>query len=310
MRNDRVVNAYTNVSPDAEAKERMLANILTQRKVTVLPKRKKRIVPARWIMPAACVAAVLLLVVAVPQFQPAVESPEVIQQVTSGADSPNGMRKFMNYDGLRYAFLENGAAYDLGDDQLSQSVGTLEYDIGRDPERYSTVEFAATFAVGGTIYEMKGYDPSFRLAVEIDGYYYICQSVDTVDNTGLELDTYFETAALEERVERIQICDHAGRESLADVSDQEVQEVLSVISDSTQAELMDEQYQQISKAQRTGGSFLLKCWMNDGTAYQMYVIPSLSMVMAGDSTYILPDTFSEKYGSIFASLEQHPSPMG
>lgn len=310
MRNDRVVNAYANVGPDAEAKERMLANILAQRKFTTLPKHKKRMAPLHWIMPAACAAAVLLFVVSAPQFQPAVKSPEVIQQVTAGADSPNGMRKFMNYDGLRYVFLENGASYDLEADQLSQSVGTLDYDIGRDPERYSTVEFAATFAVGGTIYEMKGYDPGFRLAVEIDGCYYICQSVDTVDNTGLDLDAYFETAALEDRVESIQICDHAGQEVLAEVAAQNVQEMLSVISDSTQAELTDEQYQQIGKAQRTGGSFLLKCQMNDGTAYQMYVIPSLSIVMAGDSTYSLTDTFSEKYSPIFDGLEQQPSPMG
>lgn len=310
MRNNRVVNAYANVSLDAETKERMLANVLSQRKVTTLPKNKKRMAPLHWIMPAACAAAVLLSVVSLPQFQPAVESPEVIQQVTVGADSPNGMRKFMNYDGLRYVFLENGATYDLEADQLSQSVGTLEHDIGQDPERYSTMEFASTFAVGGTIYEMKGYDPAFRLAVETDGYYYICQSVNTVDNAGLELDTYFKTAALEERVKRIQICDHAGRESLAEISGHEVQEMLSIISCSTQAELTDEQYQQISKAQRTGGSFLLKCRMNDGTTYQMYVIPALSMVMAGDSTYILPDAFSEKYGSIFDDLEQPSSPMG
>ena len=310
MRNDRIVSAYANVKPDAETRERMIANILAQRKDIALSKRRKKLPLLCWAMPAACAAAVLLLVVAAPQFQPAVESPEVLQQVAPGADSPSGMRKFMNYDGLRYAFLENGASYDLEADQLSQPLGTLEYDIGHDPETYGTMEFAATFAVGGTIYEMEGYDPRFRLAVKMDGCYYICQSVDTVDNTGLELDTYFETAHLQERVESILICDHAGRESLAEVSDQEVLEMLSVISGSARTELTDEQYQQVGRAQRTGGSFLLQCRMNDGTAYQMYVIPSLSIVMAGDSMYVLPHTFSEEFGSIFDGLEQRPAPMG
>ena len=71
---------------------------------------------------------------------------------------------------------------------------------------------------------------------------------------------------------------------------------MTVLEKSAEVALLAEK---IGKAQRTGGSFLLKCQMNDGTAYQMYVIPSLSIVMAGDSTYSLTDTFSEKYSPIF-----------
>ena len=306
MRDDRFVSAYERVRPDEETRERMLAHVLSHRS----PAARKAGHRFRWVMPAACAAAVLLCVVAVPQFRLAVEPSGVIQQVTPGADSPNGMRKFMNYDGLRYVFLENGASYDLSPRQLSEVVGTLSYDIVQDPETYGSAEFAATFAVGGTIYELDGYDPEFRVAVEADGCYYICQSVDTIDNTGLDLATYFEKADLEARVETIQICDHAGGESLAQVSDGEVEALLSVIAGSLQAELTNEQYQQIGKAQKAGGSFLLCCNMNDGTAYQMYVIPSLSIVMAGDSVYTLPDAFSEQFGTLFDRLEQQPVPMG
>ena len=101
-----------------------------------------------------------------------------------------------------------------------------------------------------------------------------------------------------------------GRKQVLLVSDQEVLEMLSVISGSARTELTDQQYQQVGRAQRTGGSFLLQCRMNEGTASQMYVIPSLSIVMAGDSMYVLPHTFSEEFGSIFDGLEQRPAPMG
>lgn len=310
MRNDRIVSAYEGVKPDRASRERMLANILAHRKAAPLPQRRRGAPALRWGVPAACAAAVLLLAVSVPWFQPAVESHGVLRQAAPGADSPNGMRKFMNYDGLRYVFLENGATYDLEADQLSQAVGTLEYDIVQDPQAYSSTEFAATFAVGGTIYELEDYDARFRLAVGIDGCYYICQSVDTTDNTGLELDTYFAVAELEERVETIQICDHAGLESLYEVSGPQVREMLSVIAGSTQTEPSNEQYQQIGRAQRTGGSFLLRCRMDDGTAYQLYVIPSLSIAMAGDSVYALPNVFSEDFGTLFDGLKQQSVPMG
>lgn len=309
MRDDRFLQAYETVTPGPAAKEEMLARILAAREEHSQSNIRK-CTPYRRFLPAACAAAVLLCVFTIPRLSPPEEPSTVIQQVIPGADSPGGFRKMMNYDGFRYVFLENGAAYDLELSDLSRSLGTLDYDIQQDPQAYGSVENATSFALGGTVYQIDGYDPAFRLAVEWEGNYYIAQCVDTLDGTALELRNYFDTAGFPDAVEDIQICDHAGRNVLRSVAEAEIGPLLSLLAQAAPADLTDDQYQEIGRAQRSGGSYQLVFRLKDSTSYEMRVIPALSIVSAGDIRYLMPDEYAQELNALFSGLTQAPLPMG
>lgn len=310
MRDDRIVRAYEQVKPSPSAKREMLDRILAAQEEPSRPISRINAMFYRRVLPAACAVAVLLCVFALPERSAPGSSPVVIQQTAPGADSPNGMRKMMNFDGFRYAFLENGAAYDLESDRLSQPLGTLDYDIQTDPQVYGSAEYAASFAVGGTVYEIDGYDPAFRLAVEWEGQYYIAQCVDTLDDSTLDLGSYFDTAGFQDTVDRIEICDHAGRTVLREVDEAGISPLLTLLAQAVQAELTDEEYQEIARAQRSGGSYQLVFRLVDGTSYSLHVIPALSIVSAGDNRYRMPEEYQQELSEVFNGLHQVPLPMG
>lgn len=235
---------------------------------------------------------------------------EVLQIEVSrpAADSPAGMRKFMNYNGRRYIFMENGAAYSLSEKQLKDNLGTLEYDIASDPQTHAGKEFSTTFALEGTLYEMAGYHPDFRIAVKWNGAYYICQSVGLTDNSPLNIQEYFETARFPETINDIAIYDHSGREMLGDFPQNKTASLISILSQAEPADLSEEDYEQIAHAQREGKSFRLVFELNDGTSYSLYVIPSLDIAMIGDSRYALPEAFADNFGALFDGFCQKPLP--
>lgn len=310
MRDDRFIRAYGPVMPSEQARESMLTHILESREAISRAGVGKRSLPFRWFLPAACAAAVFLGLFAVPQFYPPEQPPAVIRQIAPGADSQNGMRKMMNYDGFRYVFLENGAVYDLDASALSRPLGTLNYDILQEPERYGSAEFAANFAVGGTIYQMDGYDPAFRLAVEWEGQYYIAQCVDTLDHSILELQDCLKAADLKNRTEEVWICDHTGRSVLCTRTGDDMQALLVLLTQAAPAELTKDQYQEIARAQRNGESYQLVFQLRDGTTYIMYVIPALSIVSAGDNYYLMSGEYAQKLSDAFSALPLVPLPAG
>ena len=119
----------------------------------------------KWCAAAACLVVVAALVLGGTSMF-ARESLPQLQPAAPAVDAPDGMRKMMNYNGNRYVFLENGAAYSLSAQQLKAALGTLDYDIQADPQANGKKEFSTTFALGGTVYALADYDPAFRLAVE------------------------------------------------------------------------------------------------------------------------------------------------
>lgn len=55
---------------------------------------------------------------------------------------------------------------------------------------------------------MTGYDPGFRLAVEWDGTYYICEKTGHMDGSDLDVTALFEAAGFRETVTDITFFDH------------------------------------------------------------------------------------------------------
>lgn len=262
----------------------------------------------KWGIIAACFGLAVISAFTVKHFVKDEGVPRIEIAIPAEA-SPFGMRKYMNCNGRRYVFMENGSSYALSREQLKGELGKLEHDIRSDPENNSKKDFSATFALGGTVYEMTDYNPDFRVAVEWEDNYYICQSVGLSDNTPMNAAEYFKAADFRKTVTGISVYDHRGTELLAEVSAEDTKPMIDALSRSQPAELTDEEYQLIGKAQKEGRSFQLFFALNDGTIYKLYVIPSLEITMIGDNRYILPEDFSASFGQLFDGLAQQSPAM-
>lgn len=256
---------------------------------------------------AACLALAIISVFTANYFLKNESIPQIKIAVPAESD-PVGIRKYMNYNGHRYVFIENGSTYSLSSNQLNRALGTLEHDIQSDKENNSGKEFSSTFALGGTVFEMTDYDSDYRVAVEWEGNYYICQSVGLSDNTPMNISEHFQAADFPNAVNGISIYDHAGTEMLSQIPPEYITTLISTLSQAQPAKLTDNDYQQIGKAQKEGKSFQLFLALNDGTIYKLYVIPSLEITMIGDNRYILPTDFSANFEQLFEGLNQQSLP--
>lgn len=290
------------VSPE-EVKNLVIAKIKAGER-EVLPDNipyKKKLGWLRWSALAACFGIIAVSALSI-NFLSKNETVTQIEQIAPAEDSPDGMRKFINYNGNRYVFLENGAAYSLTSEQLGKSLGILEYDIQSDPQTNGKKEFSATYALGGTIYEMKAYNPYFRIAVEFESKYYICQNAANTDGTVMEIPEFFKAAGFPDAIKGISVSDHFGKETLSEIPNKETADFIEELSQVKPAELDGDQYQQIAKAQNEGKSYQLFFNLKDGTKYSLYLIPELNIAMIGDNRYMFSDEFSDKFGHLFEDL--------
>ena len=306
LKNNKLINEYKNAGPSKETKEKMLNNILKE----TAPK-KSIMMPV--VFAVACVAAAAVCVISItgkqslPQDDILTETtvitteakkPAQIMQIAPSSDAP-GMRKFLVYDGNRYAFLENGATYSFEDGELSDKLGTLETDYMANPDENKNIDFATTFALGGTAYSMNSYDSEFRIAVEYDGNYYICENVDTLDNSPVDLKAYFEQADFYNKVSAINIYDHFETVEVNAIPDTDIKAMLEELTNSTETKPSNDEYQQIGEAQNSGKSFIIAFQLTDSTEYKMFYIPSMNIASIGDNKYRTTPEFNDKFGNLF-----------
>ena len=272
--------------------------------------------PHRWRNPwlmrgalAACAVLALCFAYVGIDRSPAPVTP--ITQSAVAAETPGGISRYLNYDGTRYRFIENGSTFELDESLLAGPLGTLEHNIVSDPQTYSGVDFASTFALGGTIYRLSTYDPAFRIAVELDGNTYICESTGPTDGSDWTVADYFVTADFQNIVTGISIYDHFGREELTQLQGEDVERMLRLLTQVTPAALTNEDYAAIGKAQTSGESFLVTFQLADTTRYKLYVIPSMSLAMINNDRFFVTDEFHSAFDATFSALKptdtDHPS---
>lgn len=263
----------------------------------------------RWKAWASVAACLTLVIASVAVVRMSRQAPLPIRQApTAGiaSETPGGPRKYLNYNGSQYVFLENGSPFELTEAHLGEALGRLEYDILADREANSARDYAATFGVGGTLYQMTGYGPDFRLAVEFEGNYYICEKTGNTDGSALDAAALFEAADFQKTVTEIILYDHFGRDELGRLSGKEAKKLIELLSQVSPASLTNEDYEAIGKAQKAGKSFLVVFQLADTTCYKLYVIPSLSIAMMGNDRYTLPDEFHSAFDPVFDALSQAP----
>jgi hypothetical protein len=212
--------------------------------------------------------------------------------------------KFLNYNGSRYTFLEDGAAYDLSGWKVEEQgvLGTLQYDIAADIQNggkkgYSSRDLATTYMNGGTIYALPGYAPTFRLAVSYEGRYYIAELSGKTDDGVIDAKEFVSLADLSRMTMRIEWLDHQGT-TVMQVWDakKDIRKWSNLIAESIPIEkLTDEQYERLAKARSSDRSFQVRWVLRDGTSIVMYLVPDLSLLTIGNGNYELSETFLEMY---------------
>lgn len=208
------------------------------------------------------------------------------------------IRKFLNYNGNRYVFLNNGEPYDLSELELGEStpLGKLDYDIMADlqaggTEGYTSRDFGTTYLAGGVLYKLPGYDPAFRLVVEQDERYYIVQLVGRADDGSIAADDYVKAAHLDKLAERVELLDHSSKLLHVWSDKKDVREWIEHIASLEPAgELTNEQYEQLAKAEVSGETYILRAVLKDGTSIDMPLTPGMRLISIGDGKYKLSDT--------------------
>ncbi|GIP28146.1 hypothetical protein J23TS9_32760 [Paenibacillus sp. J23TS9] len=267
---------------------------------------------ARWGSIAACFALVLGFAIYKFPHTPLPALTQISQQTP--AASPTGIRKFLNYNGYRYAFVSDGAQFKFTGAEPVKSLGTLKFDIrdiaNHDKNQYAEKDYAATFAVGGELYEIPTSPSHFRIAVKYEQNYYLAEIVAKVNDSAITAKDYLDMSNLKEHVQDMHVMNHAGDDVLKKVTDHaSVESIVKGLYDAKTADLSNKEYEAIAEAQSQGKSYQLKFNLKDGTSMSMYIIPELKVVSMGDDYYQLPDTFLEQSGDIFTGLKQEALPL-
>lgn len=217
--------------------------------------------------------------------------------ITPTSDMMPNMRRFMVFNGKRYVFLNNGALYDFNE-ELTEKLGTLETEMKFGIEASSNQDSSATFAVGCEIYKIPYYNQDFRVAVKGEDGFYICQSVDAI-NAEVNLSEYFESANIVKNTKDIFVYNHFGNEYLGELKNREFKNIIKIISNASEKEFSNEEFEAIAKSQTNGESFKIILTLKDETTFEFYIIPNLNVVMVGDNRYEIPKEFSNDLKEYF-----------
>ncbi|GMK38517.1 hypothetical protein PCCS19_15710 [Paenibacillus sp. CCS19] len=320
MTEEELLERLARIGPTKTQTERMLQRILNPSEAKSKPKRQWRW-SYRIAMPA--MLGMLLLAIGLPFMMNGKEEPAIVVLKPAVAISPMAVsitprgfslpqageiRKFLNYNGSRYEFLNKGEPYDLSELKLGESepLGKLEYDIAADmliggTNGYASRDFGTTYLTGGTLYELPGYDPAFRLAVERDDRYYIVQLVGHTDDSVIAADDYAAVAHLDKLAERVELLDGTGSQLLHAWSiEKEVREwIKHIASFEPSGKLTNEQYEQLAKAEASGEAYTLRVALRDGTAIDMPLTPEMCLIAIGDNRYKLSDDWLTTYSYLF-----------
>ncbi|TCZ74688.1 hypothetical protein E0485_19150 [Paenibacillus albiflavus] len=305
MNEKDLIHSISKIGPTDEQQSKMLSAIINRssRQQSTLKRR------LRFAIPALCIiCAVFALLVIIPRFtlEPVISQ---IEAQPMSASTSNFMRKYFNYSGNRYEFINNGAQFDFSQVPLTEELGTLNHEILLDRKAGKMLkvdeDLSTTFAVGGTLYQIPAYNSAFRIAVVYQDNYYMAQFVGHSDNSPVSASEYFTNTGLSESAKQIELLNFSGTESKGIIGRHKtVQGLIEELAQSVFAsDLKEEDYMAIGKAQSSGNSFLLRIHLADKTSVEINIIPELGIVSIGDNRYYLTKQFISDFTELFDGFE-------
>ena len=273
MKINQLVDAISNID------EKYIVEAQKEKGVDIKMKKSKKMNMIKY----AAIAASVLLICAV--VIPNVNGGNNQANITIGtpsATSPNEMRKMFHLNGSRYEFVASGSTITIKNLELGDLLGVLENEL---TENNYNDDLVTTFAVGGKIFELEGYNSEFRVAVEWDGQLYLAQNVGTIMGEEKTLKEYFEIAELNNRIEDITIMNHFGNEKIKTLSKQERSELLEKMQMAINTTLEYSEYEELAQAQGQGNSYKVLLNLNDSTTIECYVVPEMKLLLFGDQKY-------------------------
>ncbi|MDQ6419398.1 hypothetical protein RB620_08140 [Paenibacillus sp. LHD-117] len=318
MTEQELIDRLAKIGPTKTQTDRMLNRILNpgKAKPKAFWRRGYRIA-----LPA--LACLLFAIVAIPAFLQDKEEAAIpllkpvvaplaaefgLPRGTPRAFDAGGVSKFLNYNGSRYTFLNDGAPFDLSALKIEEGepLGMLDYDISADLQAggvngYAKRDFGATYLMGGSLYELPGYEPGFRLAVAHEGSTYIAQLAGKTDGSMIPAGDYVKQAKLGRLAERVELLDQPGKQLLhVWLAKKDLRDWIDRITACEPvSELTNELHDQLALAQSSGKTNVLRWALKDGTSIDMNIFPDMKIVTIGDGAYALPDSWMETNSHLF-----------
>ena len=198
-----------------------------------------------------------------------------------------GMRKFMNYNGYRYIFLDDVAEMSIAPASLLKSLGTLDIALDTNGKVNPTTPFSSTFAIGGTIWQLREYNPNYRVVVALNDQYYLCEKVGRSDDGFFDLSQFFEDANLYNRITNIDITSRTENTSISTLNAQDSSSLLKLIAESDFLLPSTIDYELLFSEASRLEALTLTLHFNDATQMMFFLTPSQNIISIGDSYYLI-----------------------
>ena len=279
------------ISPSDVQKNKMLNNILNSSSKTY---SNTRFTVPKHLYPL--VASIILVIGGsyyISHINTFPDNPDMLPSHSQTSPSEVGVRKFMNYNGNRYAVLDNISDELLNSLELSNYLGTLNtpidfYDNNESDSSMST-NFSSTFALGGEVWETSKYDSRYRVIIKDVNKLYLCEMVGKSNDSTIDIDEFIIYGDFHNRISEIDIISSTNS-LLNTLLGKELDLFINELSTATFTSSSSLDYDKLFSEESRASSLNIVFKFDDGTTTNAILYPHLSVISLGDNYFSLPSS--------------------
>ena len=279
------------ISPSDVQKNKMLNNILNSSSKTY---SNTRFTVPKHLYPL--VASIILVIGGsyyISHINTFPGNPDMLPSHSQTSPSEVGVRKFMNYNGNRYAVLDNISDELLNSLELSNYLGTLNtpidfYDNNESDSSMST-NFSSTFALGGEVWETSKYDSRYRVIIKDVNKLYLCEMVGKSNDSTIDIDEFIIYGDFHNRISEIDIISSTNS-LLNTLLGKELDLFINELSTATFTSSSSLDYDKLFSEESRASSLNIVFKFDDGTTTNAILYPHLSVISLGDNYFSLPSS--------------------
>lgn len=200
------------------------------------------------------------------------------------------------YKGLNYFMTADDSSLitkEMVGEKIGSSSDFLDFKETVDKALLSK-ELANSISQNAIFYKMNGYSDKFRILIEINGVYNICENSQINKNDMLEYKNL---------VEKATVNNNSLTKEFKEIKKEDAVKLVEIFSKTTKAALSDAEYEKIAQAEVDGKSYQVKLLFKDGSSTKIFVIPELNLVSIGQE-YHTSNSLKEDIAFTFDGLPQ------